>query len=481
MLRQDTKIGQGILQGRESSLLKNIIFLYLILSIFASICMYIYVPVKYNFQFNLIGSIIFLTNVVLFLKIQIEKFGLLNFHLFFLIAYFFMNIIYIVYIYPIDPEYFFIFQFGFNDNVLNKSLIISVIGALFYIFSVYVFSTKKVDKDFSGIPVSKTKLQLILIITTICFVLFVLVRGISSFFMSYKESVESIQEGVEGGLLSPIVSLFQVMFFILITYNFITIKNNYKNAFQVLFDNKVTILLTLIILFLYLVSGSRSLVVKILLTLGCLFSIYFKRLSGFIFIVGLVLGIFTLGVMSRTRATDNKMDALSSVVENSSPIDFAMDLIIVNRNVFLAVDEVERHGYSYGLRSSKAFFSFFPYFPVVAANLGLSQSDIESESFFQEETNIPYSPGSTLIGDLYMSFGIYSVISGMFLLGWFVSFAEKRSNHNIYFLYLYITLLGVSLLYPRFGFFFLSRFIVWGCVMIYFIQSIKFTIKQFEK
>lgn len=460
------------------------ILLYLLVSIVVALAMYFSAPRGYDYTYSLVCFFIFASNSLIFLKVQVERVGLLNFHLFFFISFFFMKIIYLVYVYPIDPEYFFIFQFGFNEDVLCKSLIISTIASLSYILSVYCCSTGTGKLDFtnafSSIVISKTKIRLILLVTTICFILFILVRGVSSFFVSYEESVESIGEAAEGGLLSPIVSLFQIMVFVLITYNFIKIKQEYttlRNAFKA---NKATIILLSILLFLYLISGSRSLLVKILLSVGCLYSIYIKRISGLLFFITFILGFFLLGILSRTRAADDKLGAVTNFTESSSAIDIAMDLIIVNRNVFLAIDEVERNGYSYGLKASKAFFSFFPYYPVVAGNLGLKQSDIESESFFQEETNIPYSPGSSIIGDLYMILGLPSVILGMILLGYFVSKAEQKANSSLYWMYVYIILLGASLLYPRFGYFFLSRFMIWGIVIIFLIEHSNFRIKQFE-
>lgn len=211
-------------------------------------------------------------------------------------------------------------------------------------------------------------------------------------------------------------------------------------------------------------------VIQLGLTIVCLYSLYIKRISGKVFLVFFLCAFFVLGMTSRIRkesSSDGKKDAVKGFLEDSRPIDFAMDFVIVNRNLYMAVDEVEKNGFSYGMKTSKSLFAFFPYYPAFMKNVfELEPKEIDAEIYFSEETNVNFSVGNHLVGDLYMILGIPAVILGMMLLGWFVCLCERNASKSIYWFYVYTVLLSASVLYPRFSIFFLSRNIIWGLIMI---------------
>lgn len=452
-------------------------YIILFLSIIVVFFMFPLAPREYNYTYCLTCFFIFIINIYFFFKIQIERLGIFNFHTFFVVSYFFMHIFYLSFVYPIDPTLFFIFEFGFNKSVVCKAQIISVIGILFYILAVYIFSSNNINYKssnlFSTISITKKQLKIVLIITIISFVTYIYVRGLNSFFSKYEDNLENLQKVVEGGFLSFLTSFFYIMIFILICFTFIYIrKNNYNSLSQMLIKNKVTCILLGCILFLYFISGSRTLILRIGLCILCFYSIYIKRLPGLFFISLFFCGLIFLGVLSRVRTSEDKVESILTTVKSESLLGYTMDLVSINRNAFLAIDEVEKNGYSYGLTFSKGFFSFLPYYPAIANSFDLSQSDIDSEVFFQEKTSINFSPGSSIVGDLYLSGGLFTTILGLFFLGYFISLAEKRSVKSIYWLYIYGILLSASFIYPRFGYFFLMRTFIWGLILIFLFKNL---------
>lgn len=439
---------------------------FLILCFFVAIILLLIAPIGYSNTYNLICLSVFLLSSIFFLRKQVIRQGWLNFHLPFVVSFFFTSIVYPVFLYPVDPEYFFIFAFGYNYDLISKSLAISLIAIISYYISVYLFSSK-ISFSLSKISFSPNEPKLVLPLTILAFILYMLQIGVSSFFSGYSEVLNSMKDN---SLISPLLSILTCLLFMLISYKIVEYEQQYKSFKSFAKSNMLPLILILTIIILYLIGGSRTLVIQLGLTIVCLYSLYIKRISGKVFLVFFLCAFFVLGMTSRIRkesSSDGKKDAVKGFLEDSRPIDFAMDFVIVNRNLYMAVDEVEKNGFSYGMKTSKSLFAFFPYYPAFMKNVfELEPKEIDAEIYFSEETNVNFSVGNHLVGDLYMILGIPAVILGMMLLGWFVCLCERNASKSIYWFYVYTVLLSASVLYPRFSIFFLSRNIIWGLIMI---------------
>lgn len=453
-------------------------FFYYFISLLISLFFYFIAPKMYDYTFCLLCFFLFLINSVIFVRWQIKRLGLLNFHVFFLISYFFINIFYAIFVYPIDPQYFFIFQYGFDDTVICKSLALAVFAIQTYFLVVYSFSSGKIFDLEKSILFSENKKKNIIFIFVFIFILlfFLLGQGFNSFSNSY---VGGGIDAIDNPLYSPLLSFFEILLLLIISFLYLKIPQQKKNVlFDFLKANIKVLAILITIAFIFLLLGSRTLAIKIILPLVCLYSLYVKRVSGKIFILGLLLGVILMGTISRSRVSDDKIDAINSFVTDGSAIDLAMDLVIVNRNLLLAVEDVNKNGVSFGIRSSKSFFSFFPYYPPLASKFGLGQKDIDSEVFFTDISNVSgFSVGSNMIGDLYMILGLPSVFLGMILFAIFISIIEIKSRDNLYWLYIYSLILSFSILFSRFNFFFISRSLIWGIVVIYLMNNTRLKFK----
>lgn len=444
-----------------------------IMSWIISIILFAFVPDSYNYEYCLTCFTLFAVNAVIFLRMQIKLSGWLNFHLFFVISFLLINLFYPIVIYPINPKYFFIFEHDFNYDVINKATAIATIGILSYFIAVYLFASKselRKEDAFYNISITPTQTNIIMFITAITFGLYVIIRGPASFFLPYSALIETLENSP---LMSPLISIFQCGLFVLIAFKLVEFKRSGMTIIQMIKSNKITVILIAVILLLYFIGGSRTLVFKIVTSIACLFSLYIKRISGTFLLVAFFCAFVVFGIMSRTRDSDNTMDVVETFVQDRRFIDLTMDFVIVNRNLYLAVEEVDKNGYSYGLQSSKSFFSFLPFYPALVHQFGLEQEDIDAETFYTNSTRVSFSVGSNMIGNLYLAFGLLGIVLGMFLLGYIISLCQHKAGYNIYWLYSYTIFISYSLIYPRFDIFVFSRTLIWGLVIINLVRSVK--------
>mgnify|MGYP003400972338 FL=1 len=107
----------------KNSLRCFFLFCLLIISIF----IYLIVPENYTLSYNIYYLIIFVLSV--FIIFTHEK-NYFTFEYLFTISFFFIYYCYPVFIYPINKSRFFLFNYGFNSNVINKCTGLSTIGYL---------------------------------------------------------------------------------------------------------------------------------------------------------------------------------------------------------------------------------------------------------------------------------------------------------------------------------------------------------------
>ena len=120
----------------------TILFLCVIFSLF----LYLNAPESYSYIFSIVCLVNFLLSSFVMLKNNCSK-TLVKFEFFFIVAFFFTNIIYAVVYYPVNP-YFFLFNLEFNEDYINKGLALSVLAI--NVFNIGVF-------DKGGTIVNKLK------------------------------------------------------------------------------------------------------------------------------------------------------------------------------------------------------------------------------------------------------------------------------------------------------------------------------------
>lgn len=192
--------------------------------------------------------------------------------------------------------------------------------------------------------------------------------------------------------------------------------------------------------------------------------------------IGLLqFGIFALGGVLLMFFVMLHRAGASASLANSGIFDITMDLIINNRNSFVAIDYVDENGFTYGLNMLGSLSSFVPFLQKFIVTLfGINPVYISSSMLITYvtlgEEPSGFGLGTNIIADLYLSFGTPGVIIFMFALGYFISKIRNLAKSNIYYMYSYLIMMSYSVFSVRAEFFIFMRLLIWGFMLIYFVK-----------
>ena len=163
--------------------------------------------------------------------------------------------------------------------------------------------------------------------------------------------------------------------------------------------------------------------------------------------------------------------------DNLKFVDIFMDLIINNRNTFLAIELVDENGITYGKSLLAYILRAIPFLSGIVHSLfNLSTIETSSSYLFTYETfgsDLTIGVGSNIIADLYLAFGVTGVIIFMLLLGMFIKFLEREVEYNNVFAILtYAIMMSQSVFLTRSEYFFPLNIIVLSLFSYVLISNI---------
>jgi hypothetical protein len=156
-----------------------------------------------------------------------------------------------------------------------------------------------------------------------------------------------------------------------------------------------------------------------------------------------------------------------------------MDLIINNRNNFVAIEYVQDNGLTYGKSLLGNLLKIIPFLSGVVHNVfDLSIFETSSSMLLTAETlgeDFTLGLGTSILADLYLAFGLCGVICGFYILGRFVSYLENNlSSGSIYVMIAYATMISNSVFVVRSEFFYIIGKLVYAYVIFYIMSHLKF-------
>jgi oligosaccharide repeat unit polymerase len=246
-------------------------------------------------------------------------------------------------------------------------------------------------------------------------------------------------------------------------FNNLYVIDKYK--FQRKNLNKTLIIYTLLFIVLILLTGSRTFPLQVILICCALFTTFYKPISLMKFVPMLLLGVLGMFVVNVLRGGDTTLELVDSV----------MDLIICNRNTYVAIDYVDISGMTFGKSMLSVVLAPIPFMQSIFFWIfSLNPSDTSSGNLITKITlgvdDSALGFGTNIIADLYMSFGMIGVILFMFLLGRYVAKFLWLAKSNIYALVAYSVMISYSVFLVRAEFFFFSRFLVWGLLIVFCVE-----------
>lgn len=446
-----------------------------------SVILYFISPSIYSQQYNIILLIVFLLSSFNYILYTFDS-NYFNFHIIFIISFFFVNFVYPVFLYPQNPLYFPVYKLRFNHDIITKATSLALLGINSYFFGGIIVKKEKISLIPRFHMYSIKSIKYFLTLISLVFFLSVLLDSWDGIILGKFGST-----GIKNQFL---LALFQISFELAIIFEVLSKKDLYKGSiikFIVSLD-KILMTIGILFVFLYFRVGDRGPIIQLFLVIFTLFTIYVKRLSFKAFIIIVFFGMFTLTLVSYARTKDEnllkKENSFSDYVDRglkkmnfTSFFDVGMDLIVNNRNLYFGMDYADKNGYNYGKNMFHYLFAPFPKIPMIMTSLFFDSTPTQLSTGYiiTIETLGPkatYGLGTNIIVDVYMAFGSLGVILFMFFLGYFVRYLQVKSmsSKSVFFFILYLIMISFSVYCPRAPFFEPFRFLAWSFIFVLFIR-----------
>lgn len=426
-----------------------------VIYVFVSLLFYLLSPIEYNYSLVLMMMIFYLVIFRHSLLTLLVKDNYINFSLFFSISFFFVNFFYPVFIYPVQKDYFVVFErFNFDHNVITISTSLALLG-----YSCFILGQKIGMLKTELISIKREKLiqdnklrYFFSFINVICimstFLLFIFgFEGI----LSRRSDAFSHVEASFMVIAQCSINLVIILFFYL-----------KKNIMYLVIPSIYTLI------FLYI--GDRGAAIQAVLIGLLSFHLYYKEITKKKFLLILLFGFISLTFLSSIRSSVGNVKTISEV-QIGSYYDFAMDLVVNNRNLYAGYEYVEKRGVNYGKTSFIYLFAPFPMLPSIVSQefFDAKPSELSSSSILTGEANAGWGLGTNLIADLYMQYHVLGVIFFMFLLGYIVKVYEVKMERKFTAIIVTFFLFSFSIYMPRSSMLDSIRYIFWAFAFYYFI------------
>ena len=235
----------------------------------------------------------------------------------------------------------------------------------------------------------------------------------------------------------------------------------------------MAIIYILIVAFLMLSTGSRTIPVSLILILMVSYSFFVRKISFIFFLVCVFLGanLMYFLVLFRELGLDNQNNfnsALNSYKNSSSFFDVFMDLISNNRNLYVLVDFVDNYQYVGFFNVLTEIFSVIPGSNFLNKYFVIPDFMVAGQlpTYLQFGSGSLYGLGTNMVGEAYLSFGLIGVVFIFYSFGIVVKLIKKRAPSNIFFLMVLYVLVGNSLFMPRADYLYSLRMYFWVVVFL---------------
>jgi oligosaccharide repeat unit polymerase len=208
-----------------------------------------------------------------------------------------------------------------------------------------------------------------------------------------------------------------------------------------------------------------------------LYAMLFKNVKFKYFSLFLILGIIAMWGFQNIRSkTDFSM---------VNPIVLISDLTIPARSTYNAIEYTEQYGYTYGKTMSLGLLGVVPFLPSLVT--GGHNTEFGSAELLTDYTNtvnnIPLDYriglGTTIIGDIYLSFGLIGVILLMYFLGRFINrYLLQTLSMKYHAIIIMAGMLANCVFLVRASYTHAVRYVLWALIIAYIN---KYLIVYFEK
>lgn len=392
------------------------------------------------------------------------KTNIFCFELFFGVSFFFCGLLYQIVADSVAllSTSFIHTAFSYNQG---KAYILNLIGYNAYFLMLLINYKKEKSTINTLFSCNVLDCRFINYIVIIFIILFFLTGGLSMYTMYSDSSVEQVNR-LDGFGFVLAIGIILCIVSIPINFSYAKIYNPTSIIKLVHCLPTIFILNTLFFLISFLVSGYRSNFLLLGLPLIWIYSEFFHKLSIKKILILSAAGFVVLACLKYLR-TGNE------VKENMEFIDYVADFVSANTATRFFIDYVDSHGITYGSNMLFQILAAIPFLQsIILLFIDYKTIAPTSSDAFTSHFDLNWGLGTSLIGDLYYSFGLFGVIALMAFLGWVISKLNKNYIKNIYYFTAYIVLLGNSVFAPRVEYFYIFRSIAWSLIFLYITKKI---------
>ena len=210
--------------------------------------------------------------------------------------------------------------------------------------------------------------------------------------------------------------------------------------------NKLYLIQWIGVAFLLYISGNRNEMLLILLPLIVGYNTCINKISNKFLLIGSVVGILLMAVAGMTR--------FESVSIGGSPMgiySLTRDFAGLGYNTDFLIDYSDKNGHTNFQEVPVLMLSGIPYIGnIIIKTMGLKgpvpSANLCTESVYMASSGL----GTSIIGDLYYTAGVFWVIIYMILFGYLMSrLYNSKKNINIYWLIFYAYMVSNAVYYIR--------------------------------
>lgn len=424
--------------------------------------------------------ILFAVSSILFIYKQRRK-NIICFETIFFIAFFLTTLVYPTFFNDEIPISF--FDYGNSTFNIIKSTSIAMIGFFCYIIGATLVSIKTNNYHFK---ISRDKYYpteisfLVNSLISLLFIFFILSGGLDAY--------DSYAGGKKLSETSDIF-LFYIRNLLIVSsiLEFLRLKNHKMNKIGQFIKkvNKFYLTNYLVIVMWFLISGDRGELLKQILSFLLLYWLFVTKINTRNLLIIFITGFVLMSTIKNIRLQEGGLLNFSNFSDAFifSSLEFTAEFSSSSATLYYLVQSTDYHGYSMGTNYLFPVLSVIPMLQSLFAylfNINPSAAIFERTAVVATEGLLGPNPytglGTHIIGDLYYSFGSVGVIFFMFLIGYFISFLNKKifyeSSISITYLFIYVFLFAGSFYFIRTEYFSYVRDIGFSLLFIYSIHAL---------
>lgn len=447
-------------------IVNKIQFLFLIL-LLESILLFLVAPSGHSYWFSWLCMVQFVISAIVYVAVQKKK-NYFDFDIVFLLTFYFIMFVFPVFMYGTDVEkIFFAFRYDYNVEVISRATALSLLGGQAYMFGGLMVNNDKICIK-KSIPMKVIPNEILTFGVLVCFALFFVAVGPELFTHNYDGKLGGESAS---GAVTYILVLLSALFIsdMSIEFNNWAVDKKYNKSYFLFF-------LMILYVGVFLAVGSRTTPLQFGLLCVGLFAVKVKPIKFRWMVLMVVAGVVMMGAFGMMRSQNTQ--AKENMKEQAGALIFLQDLVLNNRNTFMAVDMVDRYGIDYGQGMMTNVFGVIPFANSMILNTTpLTELDMSSGLRITAESlgvksGFSVGFGTNIIASVYMSFGMVGVVIFLFALGYIVKYAMLRAiyQNNIYYLLFYAVMMSYSVFLVRSEFFIFLRFWIWGFIITNIIK-----------